>query len=114
MSWAQVVRMARAFPEVEPGTAYGTPALRVRKRFMLRLREDQKSLAVRCGFDERDFRLRADPRTFYVTDHYRGYPAVLVRLDRVSPRVMREVLEQAWRVNAPKTLVRGWDETARL
>ena len=109
MTWAAVVRLALVFPGVEEGTAYGTPALRVRGRFMLRLREDKESLAVRCGFDERDFRLQADPATFFVTPHYHGYPAVLVHLTKVSPAVLREVLEETWRVNAPKTLIKRFD-----
>lgn len=112
-SWASVAKIALALPGVEAGTAYGTPALRVRGRFLLRLREDKESVAVKCGFDERDFRLQADPATFFVTDHYRGYPSVLVHLKRVSPKVMREVLEQAWRVNAPKTLVKRRDLGAK-
>jgi len=104
-----VRKLALALPGVEEGSAYGTPALRVRGKFMVRLREDNESLAVKCGFDERDFRLRADPGTFFVTDHYKGYPAVLVRLDRVSPEVLREVLEEAWRRGAPKRLVKEYD-----
>lgn len=109
LSWAAVRKLALALPGVEEGTAYGTPAVRVRGKFMARLREDNESLAVKCGFDERDFRLRADPGTFFVTDHYKGYPAVLVRLDRVSPEVLREVLEEAWRRGAPKSLVKAYD-----
>ena len=106
MTWAAVCKVGLAFPGVELSTSYGTPALKVRGKFMLRLREDNESLAVKCGFDERDFRLKADPQTFFVTDHYRGYPAVLIRLKQVSVTVMREVMEETWRRNAPKKLVK--------
>ncbi len=109
MNWATVRRIGLALPGVEEGSSYGTVALRVRGKFLARLREDGESLAVKCGFDERDFRLRADPLSFFVTDHYRGYPTVLVQLRRVTPTVLREVLEQAWRVNAPKSLIRRFD-----
>ncbi|MGH7703109.1 MAG: hypothetical protein ACREMO_08440 [Gemmatimonadales bacterium] len=61
MTWAAVRRIALAFPGVEEGTSCGTPAFRVRSKFLVRLREDNESLAIKCGFDERDFRLRADP-----------------------------------------------------
>jgi hypothetical protein len=64
---------------------------------------------VRCGDDERDFRIKADPATFYTTDHYRGYPTVLVRLARVTEPDLRAVLEEAWRRQAPKRLVRQFD-----
>ncbi len=109
MTWDAVRRIALALPGVEEGTSYGTPALRVRGKFLARLREDGESLAVKCGFDERDFRLQADPDVFFVTDHYRGYPTVLVHLSKVSPQVLGEVLEHTWRQNAPKTLIKRHD-----
>lgn len=105
LAFADVRRIARRFPGVEEGTSYGTPALRVAKKFMARMWEDGETLVVKCGFDERDFRMRADPDTFFSTDHYRGYPTVLVRLTRVTERDLRDVLEVAWRLNASKRLL---------
>jgi c-di-GMP-related signal transduction protein len=52
-----------------------------------------------------------DPHTFFTTDHYRGYPTVLVRLDSVSPDDLRDVFETAWRNNAPKRLIKAYDES---
>src|SRR5688572_679391 len=72
-------RILLALPGVEEGPCYGTAGFRVRKKFLARLRDDDEVLVVKCGFDERDVRLRADPETFFTTDHYRGYPTVLVR-----------------------------------
>ena len=97
--------IALALPGVEEGLSYGTPAFRVKGKFMLRLREDGETLAVKCGFDERDFRIQADPATFFTTDHYRGYPTVLVRLATVRMTDLGDVVEQAWRSNAPKRLL---------
>lgn len=105
VTFATVRRIARAFPGVMEGTSYGTPALRVGKKFLARMREDGETLVVKCGFDERDFRMAADPETFFTTDHYRGYPSVLVRLGRVSEQDLRDVLEVAWRQNASKRLL---------
>lgn len=104
-TFADAKRAALALPGVEEGTSYGTAALKVKGKFMFRLREDGETLAVKCGFDERDLRLRADPDAFFVTDHYRGYPVVLVRLAAVSLEDLQDVIKQAWRVNAPKKLV---------
>jgi hypothetical protein len=112
MTFATVRRVALALPAVEEGLSYGTPAFRVRGKFLARLREDSESLAVKCGFVERDLRMQADPETFFTTDHYRGYPTVLVRLATVTIPDLRAVLEQAWRVNAPKRLVREYDHTS--
>jgi hypothetical protein len=53
--------------------------------------------------------MQADPATFFITHHYRGYPAVLVRLASVRVADLRNVLEQAWRRSAPKRLVAAYD-----
>ena len=58
---------------------------------------------VRVGFDDRAELLAAAPDIYYVTDHYLGYTAVLVRLSRVTPDVLRDLLGMAHKfVNAPK------------
>jgi hypothetical protein len=102
-----VRRLALAFPGVEEGPCYGTPGFRVRGKFLARLRDDGETLVVKCGDDERDFRMQADPRTFFITDHYRGYPTVLVRLATV--RAAESLLEQAWRRSAPQRVVAAYD-----
>jgi hypothetical protein len=106
---ATVRKLMSALPDVEEGPCYGTPGFRVRGKFLARLREDDASLAVKCGHEERDAWLRAKPKTFFVTDHYRGYPAVLVDLATVELADLRLVLEQAWRRSAPKRVVAAYD-----
>ena len=110
---ATVRRIALAFPGVEEGLSYGTPGFRVRGKFLARMKEDGETLVVKCGDDERDFRMKADPETFFITDHYRGYPTVLVRLTRVTTTDLRDVLEQAWRLNAPRRLVKEYEQGLR-
>ncbi len=112
MTFQQVRRLLLSFPGVEEGPCYGTPGFRVRGKFLARLKEDGTTLVVKCGDEERDFRMEADPKTFFSTDHYRGYPTVLVRLERVRTGVLREVVEQAWRLNAPKRIVRRASESS--
>jgi hypothetical protein len=113
VSYATVVQLALALPGIEEGTAYGTPALRVRGKFLARLREDGETLALRIGFDEREILLASDPAVFFITDHYRGYPAVLVRLAAIGRGRLREVLEEAWAQAAPKRLVAEWRSRPR-
>jgi hypothetical protein len=108
-----VRRLALAFPGVEEGLSYGTPGFRVRGKFLARMWEDGETLVVKCGDDERDFRMKADPETFFITDHYRGYPTVLVRLTSVTTTDLRDVLEQAWRLNAPRRLVKEYEQGLR-
>jgi hypothetical protein len=50
---------------------------------------------VRVGFDDRAELLAADPDVYYVANHYLGYSAVLVRLSRVTPDVLRDLLGMA-------------------
>ncbi len=107
--WHTVLEMARRLPEVEEGTSYGTPALRVRGRFFARLREDGETLVVKMNIFERQYLMDADPEVFFITDHYRDYPSVLVRLPLVQPAQLAERLEDAWRIAAPKRLAAAFD-----
>jgi hypothetical protein len=100
-----VRQFALALPGVEEGTSYGTPALRVRGKFLARLHEDGETLVIKIDYTEREFRMLADPDTYYVTDHYVSYPMLLVRLARVNPDELRDLITYAWRSIAPKRLV---------
>lgn len=102
-------RLALALPGVEEGTSYGTPAFRVRRKLLGRMHQEEDALVLAMDLVERDFALRADPRVFYITKHYRNFPFVLVRLSAVSPEALRDHLEQAWRRVAPKRLVADYD-----
>src|SRR6476659_6083698 len=77
-----------ALPDVEDGTAYGALALKLHGRLLacvaINKSAEPDSLMVRTDFDERDALLAEDPKTYYVTDHYVKYPAVLVRLSRIQ------------------------------
>ena len=113
MTFATVRRMALQFPGVEEGTSYGTPAFRVKGKFVARLKEDGDTLVVRIDQDEREAWIAADPKTFFITDHYRGWPAMLVRLSTVDRGELRKLLEIAWRWSAPRRLVAERDGRAR-
>ncbi len=107
-----VRRIALALPGVVEGTSYGTPAFRVQGKFLARLREDGETLAVRLDFEEREVLMRADPEKFFITDHYRNHPAVLVRLAAVDEDELAEVLESAWRARASRRLREERDRRA--
>lgn len=102
---AAVRNMLFALPGVEEAPCYGTPGFRVRGKLLARLKEDGETLVVKCGDEARDLRLQADPKTYFVTDHYKGYPAVLVRLPRVAAADLDDLLETAWRRVAPKRML---------
>jgi hypothetical protein len=108
--WARVCAIAQALPGVEVFTSYGTPCLKVKGKFMSRLRtEAEGALALRCDFLDRQILLQADPRAFFVTDHYLNYPMILVRLDKVRRPELKDLIERAWRMVAPPKLVAEYD-----
>jgi len=99
-----VRRAATGLPEVEESTSYGTPSLKVRGKFLTRLKEDGETIVLRADFDSRDAMVRMQPDVFYITDHYRDYPAVLVRLKKVGRAQLRELIADGWRLVAPRSL----------
>ena len=105
VTFATVRDIALALPEVEEGTAHGTPAFRVRGKLFARLREDGDSLVIRVDLDTRDALLQANSPVFFITEHYRRYPLMLIRLSAAHPDVLREWLQEAWRQSAPPRLV---------
>lgn len=113
LSWAAVRRCFAGWPGVVEGTSYGTPAFRLGRKFLARLREDGEDLVVHVGFEERETLLAAAPDVFHVTDHYAGYPMVLVRLRAVKAADLARVAELAWRLHAPKRAVAKWEAERR-
>ncbi|HZQ65496.1 MAG TPA: MmcQ/YjbR family DNA-binding protein [Gaiellaceae bacterium] len=108
LTWDDVVRIGLELPEVEVGSAYGTPALRVRGAFMCRVREDGETLAIRCDLDERPFLIEANEGVLFVTPHYEAWPMLLVVLPRAGEGLVRELVEDAWVERAPKRLVESY------
>ena len=88
-------RVALSFPGVEEGTSYGTSAFKLGKKLLVRLHQDGRSLVLKVGDATRDHLLQADPDTFFITDHYRGYPYVLAHLDRLGVADLRKLFEKA-------------------
>jgi hypothetical protein len=95
LSLSAIRRAAATLSGVEEGTSYGTPAWRHRGKLLARLHQDGQSIVLKVGGETRDHLLRADPQTFFITDHYVGYPMVLARLDRLSAADLRKLLARA-------------------
>ena len=100
--------MALGLPDVEESTTYGSPALKVRGKLLtcipIHKSAEPDSLAVRIDFDQRAELMAASPDVYYLTDHYVNYPVVLVRLSRIHPDALRDLLGMAWRFVTAKTL----------
>lgn len=108
--FAAAAKVARRFPGVEVSTSYGTPAMKVKGKFMGRLRTEAEGwLAIKCDFANREMLLQAAPHVFHLTRHYENYPMILVDLAAIDEAGLAEVLERAWRMTASDKAVRDWD-----
>jgi hypothetical protein len=105
VTFETVRQIAQTLPGAEEGTSYGTPAFKVKGKLFARFHQDGEALVVRVDFDEREEMMSADPEKFYITDHYLNYPWMLVRLSKVRPDQLRDLLIASWRRAAPKQLV---------
>jgi hypothetical protein len=106
-SWKTVRELALALPEVEAEeSASGRPRYRVRgKGFAWKARErDGGGLAVRVDPDEKQLILESSPEIYYDPPHYNGFPAVVIRLERIRRKELAERIEDAWLIQAPKRL----------
>jgi hypothetical protein len=108
MTWAGICAYAKTLPGVEEGTSYGTPALRVKRAFLARLREDGETLVVPVDPDERPLLVEAHPDALFVTPHYENWPLVLVALPRARPELVLELIEDAWASKASRRVVEAW------
>jgi hypothetical protein len=94
---ARVRAIANTLPNVEEGTTFGFPAFKVAGKtfawFPKKKEVEPGSLGVRMSILEREYRIAAEPSIYYVTPHYKDYPSVLARIDRMSQAALRELLQ---------------------
>jgi hypothetical protein len=98
VAFEDVRRIALSLDNVEEGTSYRTPAFKVGGALFVRMHQDSESLVVRTDFEQREELMAADPETYYITDHYLNYEWILIRLSRVQPGALRDLIRMAWRL----------------
>ena len=110
MTREEMREIALSFPGAEEGMSYGRPSFKVNGKFFTRLRSEDDSLVLlEVPFDEREMLIEADPETFHFTAHYKDYPSVLARLDKLHPGSFRAFLERRFRKVAKKSVVKAWE-----
>ncbi|MCA1441593.1 MmcQ/YjbR family DNA-binding protein [Ensifer sp. IC4062] len=111
-SFERVRRLAQVagLPETTVGTSYGTPALLVKGKSFVRMK-DAQTLVVMCALEEKEMLMELDPSLFFETDHYKGWPAMLVRLASIDDEALTRRLIAAWREKAPRRLASRFDTT---
>ncbi|QVL31066.1 MmcQ/YjbR family DNA-binding protein [Telmatocola sphagniphila] len=112
LTWSDVQELVTGLPEIEEGTSYGTPAFKVKGKLFVRLHQDLDCLVVKIDPEEREMQMTAQPGIFFITDHYRDYPWMLVKLAGVHREDLKDLLIEAWRLTAPNKLVAKFDESA--
>jgi hypothetical protein len=101
VDFALVESLGSNLPGVEVSTAWGTPALKVHGRMFVCMAShksaEPNTLAVRMHFAERDLLIAEEPDVYYLKDHYVNYPCVLVRLSKVNPNALHDLVVGAHR-----------------
>ena len=113
VTFEDVRQMALELPGVEEGTSYGTPAFRAGGKIIARFHQDRESLVLKVEFATREVLIGAASRTYYVTDHYRCWPFMLVRVSTADHDELQNLLEEAWRQCAPKRLIAAHEASKR-
>ena len=122
-TWDQVRRYALALPGVVEETSFGHAAWKVNKKLFVWERPLRKSdlealgdaapkgaiLGVRTAdLEMKEALLRNDSRALFTTPHFDGYAAVLVQLDKISAKSLKQLIEEAWIGRAPERSVREY------
>jgi hypothetical protein len=108
-TFGDVCKIALTLPGVKEGTSYGTPALKVGGKLIARVHQNLDCLVLRTDFMGREILMQSAPEAFFITDHYRDYPWILVRFAVVEKRALPDLIERAWRLVASKTLTKKHD-----
>ncbi len=119
--WDDVRRAALALPEVAESTSYGSLAWKVKDKTFLWERPLRKRDLEELGdaaptgpilgarvpdVGAKEALIASEPEVYFATSHFDGYPAVLVRLERLEPDDVEELAAEAWLARAPERLKR--------
>jgi len=106
LTFDTVRKIGLALEDVAESTMYGAPALKAHGKLLacvpVNKSAEPNSAAFRIDFALRAALLKKSPKVYYVTDHYVNYPMVLVRLSRIRPKELRELVGLAWSFAASK------------
>ena len=104
----KALALALDLPGVEEA-ASGAPTLKAHGKLWVLWSPHEDAPVFKVPFEEREFLIEVDPDTFFFTPHYRNYPMVLVRPDKLDPDWARANLIKVWRARAPKRLLKVYD-----
>lgn len=100
LTWADVEEAGLALKDVEAGIAWGSPALKVRGTMFACIptnkQAEKDSVVFRLDIAQRDELLAEQPGIYYLKEHYVNYPCVLVRLKKIQPDALRDLVRMSW------------------
>ena len=127
-TWNTVRRYALALPGALEETSYGSAAWKVNKKLFVWERPLRKSALAALGetaptgailgvrtpdLEMKEALLLSAPQVVFTTPHFDGYPAVLVQLDKISAKSLKELIVEAWLARAPERSVREYLATKK-
>ncbi|HKU44353.1 MAG TPA: MmcQ/YjbR family DNA-binding protein [Polyangiales bacterium] len=106
---AFIRRVALALPGAyEHASHDGQPSFRTKPRMFCWIRAEPRALVVWVeSLDAKQALLATQPEVFFTTPHYDGYAMLLVNMSAVSQKQARDVIEESWKLRAPRTLVKA-------
>ena len=75
------------------GKYFGKPAIFLGEDFVGRVHDKEEAIALRISTIEmRDVMLEAEPKLFYITEHYRTWPMLLARISALTAKTLKELV----------------------
>ena len=109
----RAARLAADLPQVEIALWYGKPALKVAGKGFVGSGRVEGAIALPCPLESKAHLIETQPGIFFETDHYKGWPWLLVRLDPIDDETLRHRIEVAWMLKAPRKLVRQFEAASK-
>ena len=108
---AELRELALGLPGAQERETWGHPTFRVRDKIFASMYEgdDGAVATVKASPEDQEALVGGDPRTFGLASHVGRYGWTTIRLDRVDPDELRELVVEAWRRTAPKRAVASFD-----
>jgi hypothetical protein len=105
-----VRRLALSFPETEEKETWGHPTFRVRDKMFMTMGADGTGVTVKATHEAQAALVGSEPETFSIPAYVGQHGWVGIALERVDPEELAELVDEAWRMTAPKRLVRAFEE----
>jgi hypothetical protein len=109
---SQIRKIALSLPGAYEHASYdGRPSWRTKPRMFTWIRDEPEALVVWVeSLDDKEMMIASEPRVFFTTPHYDGYPMVLVRLEAIDVKRAKELITESWRLRAPKSLLKKFEK----